>query len=115
MRIQRRPITAGIFVDRRLLDPRIKLRHIVCFLEVTRLKSVMKAANALGITQPAASKTIQELELVLGVPLFDRSRRNLFLTPFGEIFSAMPAPASPRFARASTRSAGRGPTRSSSG
>src|SRR4051794_24900340 len=86
MRIQRRPITAGIFVDRRLLDPRIKLRHIVCFLEVTRLKSVMKAANALGITQPAASKTIQELELVLGVPLFDRSRRNLFLTPFGEIF-----------------------------
>ena len=71
---------------RRLLDPRIKLRHIACFLEVARLKSVVAAAEALNISQPAASKTIQELEDLLGVALFDRSRRSLFLSPFGEIF-----------------------------
>ena len=71
---------------RRLLDPRIKLRHIACFLEVARLKSVVRAAEALHISQPAASKTIQELEELLGVELFDRSRRSLFLSPFGEIF-----------------------------
>ncbi|HET8727878.1 MAG TPA: pca operon transcription factor PcaQ [Alphaproteobacteria bacterium] len=70
----------------RVLDPRIKLRHLLCFLEVARLKSVVKAAELLGITQPAVSKTIQELEEVLGVALFDRSRRNLFLTHFGEVF-----------------------------
>lgn len=71
---------------KRAIDPRIKLRHLHCFLEVARLKSVMAAADALNISQPAASKTIQELEALLGAPLFDRSRRNLFLTPFGEVF-----------------------------
>jgi LysR family pca operon transcriptional activator len=70
----------------RPFDARIKLRHIVCFLEVARLESVVHAAEVLGITQPAASKTIQELEAILGVALFDRSRRNLFLSPCGEVF-----------------------------
>lgn len=69
-----------------IIDPRIKLRHLVCFLEVARLKSVVNAAGMLNISQPAASKTIQELEQILGDALFDRSRRNLFLTPAGEVF-----------------------------
>ena len=68
------------------IDPRIKLRHIACFLEVVRWKSVVDAAEALHISQPAASKTIQELEQLLGSELFDRSRRKLALTPFGETF-----------------------------
>lgn len=71
---------------RRIIDPRIKLRHVVCFLEVVRLKSVVKAADALNISQPAASKTIHELEELLGASLFDRSRRALMLSPFGEVF-----------------------------
>nr|MBP6770167.1 LysR family transcriptional regulator [Reyranella sp.] len=70
----------------RLVDSRIKLRHIACFLEVARFKSVINAADALHISQPAASKTIQELEQLLGSDLFDRSRRRLSLTPFGEVF-----------------------------
>lgn len=69
-----------------LLDGRIKLRHLTCFLEVARLKSVSGAASTLGLSQPAASKTIQELEAILGVELFDRSRRNLVPTSFGEVF-----------------------------
>lgn len=68
------------------IDPRIKLRHIACFLEVARLKSVVNAAEMLHISQPAASKTIQELEQLLGSELFDRSRRRLALTAFGEVF-----------------------------
>jgi len=71
---------------RRIIDPRIKLRHIACFLEVARLRSMVKAAEALNISQPAASKTVQELEEFLGEALFDRSRRRLFLTAFGEVF-----------------------------
>lgn len=70
----------------RLIDPRIKLRHVVCFLEVAQLKSVVRAAEVLNISQPAATKTIQELEEVLGVQLFDRSHRSLLLTPAGEQF-----------------------------
>lgn len=70
----------------RPLESRIKLRHVVCFLEVARLRSVVRAAELLNMSQPAASKTIQELEEILGVRLFDRSRRNLFLSPAGENF-----------------------------
>jgi LysR family pca operon transcriptional activator len=44
------------------------------------------AAGVLNISQPAASKTVQELEELLGSPLFDRSRRRLMLTAFGETF-----------------------------
>lgn len=70
----------------RIIDPRIKIRHIACFLEVARLRSMVNAAEALNISQPAATKTVQELEEVLGGALFDRTRRRLSLTPFGEVF-----------------------------
>lgn len=70
----------------RLIDPRIRLRHIACFLEVARLRSMAGAAEELSISQPAATKTVQELEALLGGQLFDRSRRRLALTPFGETF-----------------------------
>ncbi|ARO15283.1 transcriptional regulator, LysR family [Ketogulonicigenium robustum] len=70
----------------RALDPRIKLRHLTCFWEVARLRSVGGAADSLNISQPAVSKTIKELEDVLANPLFDRTRRRLTLTPYGEVF-----------------------------
>lgn len=70
-----------------LLDPRIKLRHISCFLEVTRQGGVVAASQALGLSQPAVSKSIAELEELLGTSLFDRSGRRLVLTRQGEIFA----------------------------
>jgi LysR family transcriptional regulator, pca operon transcriptional activator len=68
------------------LAQRIKFRHLVCFLEIARLRSVVKAADVLGISQPAVSKTLHELEETLDVALFDRSHRNVSLTRFGEVF-----------------------------
>ena len=69
-----------------LLDPRIKLRHLLCFVEITRQGGVARAGAELGMTQPAVSKAAAELEAILGVPLFDRSRRALTLTSYGEMF-----------------------------
>ena len=69
-----------------LLDPRIKLRHLLCFVEITRQGGVARAGAELGMTQPAVSKAVAELEAILGVPLFDRSRRALTLTSYGEMF-----------------------------
>ena len=68
------------------IESRIKLRHLSCFIEVARLRSMGNAAEALHVSQPAVSKTIQELELLLGGSLFDRSKRKLLLTPLGEMF-----------------------------
>jgi LysR family pca operon transcriptional activator len=68
------------------LDPRIKLRHLTAFIETDRQGGVLPAAEALGLTQPAISKSLAELEQILGVALFDRSRRKLALTEFGALF-----------------------------
>jgi hypothetical protein len=58
------------------------------FMEVARQKSFTKAAAALGVTQPAISQNIAELEKGLGVRLFDRLKGETVLTPEGEVFSS---------------------------
>jgi LysR family pca operon transcriptional activator len=65
---------------------RIKYRQIARFLEVSERRSFVRAAEALHSTQPAVSKTIAELEDSLGVVLFERSRRGVRLTSYGEAF-----------------------------
>lgn len=69
-----------------MIEDRIKHRHLTCFEEVARQKSIGRAAHALAISQPAVSKTIRELEEILGVELFDRNHRSVVLTTFGEVF-----------------------------
>jgi len=69
-----------------MIDGRIKLRHIRCFLEVARRKSLAKAADALGLSQPAVTKTLQDLESILGIELIERHRQGAELTNFGEVF-----------------------------
>src|SRR3546814_19512384 len=65
----------------------IKLRHIQCFLAVAQSNSLQRAAERLSITQPAISKTLSELESVLGARLFERGRRGAELTRNGRIFA----------------------------
>ncbi len=55
-----------------MIDARVKFRHLQTFVEVARQKSVVKAAELLHVTQPAVTKTIRELEEVLGVAVFER-------------------------------------------
>lgn len=69
-----------------MIDQRIKFRHLQCFLEVARQRSVIKAADSLAVTQPAVSKTLRELEETLGAKLFDRSKKGVTLTSYGEVF-----------------------------
>lgn len=70
-----------------MLDPLLRLRHLRVFLETARRGSLSAAAEALHVSQPAASKTIRELEELLGAALFDRTGRRLVLTPAGKIFA----------------------------
>lgn len=74
-------------MNNQLLRRRIKLRHLQCFSEAVRQKSLKRAADRLNLTQPAMSKTLKELEEILGKVLLHRSRAGVTLTEAGEVFA----------------------------
>ncbi len=53
------------------------------FLELNRTRHFGRTAEALNVTQPAVSSRLKSLENLLGVALFERSRREIRLTPEG--------------------------------
>ncbi|MEN5299371.1 pca operon transcription factor PcaQ [Brucella sp. TWI559] len=69
-----------------MINYRIKLRHLHTLIEVARQKGVMKASEVLHVSQPAVTKTIRELEEILGVPVIERDGRSIRITRYGEVF-----------------------------
>ena len=69
-------------VDRAL--SRLKLRQLRLLVAVGTHGNIQNAARSLGISQPAATKMIQDLELDFEVKLFDRTNRGVVPTVFGE-------------------------------
>jgi DNA-binding transcriptional LysR family regulator len=57
-----------------------KLRHIV---ELARFRNVTRAAETLGLTQSALSRSIQEIEAELGKALFTRHSKGVSITDMG--------------------------------
>lgn len=55
-------------------------RHLVHLSAVARHQSVTQAAQELGITQPALSRSIQEIERLLGLRCFDRLAQGVVAT-----------------------------------
>ncbi len=64
---------------------RLKTRQIVLLLLLYDQRSVLRAAQLSGVTQPAAKKMLGELEESLGVKLFERHARGVQPTWYGEI------------------------------
>ena len=62
------------------------LKEQLYILEIARTRNITKAAQALGVSQPALSAFLNNLELSLGTKLFERKRKCLELTPVGEIY-----------------------------
>lgn len=60
--------------------------HLHYFRLVGRLQHVTRAAEQLGISQPALSRALAQLTVQVGVPLFQRSGRSIRLTRYGEKF-----------------------------
>ncbi|NCT67134.1 MAG: LysR family transcriptional regulator [Rhodanobacteraceae bacterium] len=58
-------------------------RQLEVFCAIAAAGSVRAAADQLGLTQPAASMALAELERLLGAPLFDRHQRRLRLNEHG--------------------------------
>jgi DNA-binding transcriptional LysR family regulator len=65
---------------------RVELRHLRAFEAVARLASFTHAAKELSITQPALSRTVQQLENALEATLLDRSSRHVGTTQAGKVF-----------------------------
>jgi len=72
--------------DRDATLARIRLRHLQCFLAIAQHGNLRRAAQALSITQPAVTKTLNELEDLLGTALFARGRKGAVMTPEAEVF-----------------------------
>lgn len=69
----------------RFVRTHLKTRHLVLLVELGRHGSILHAAEAAHLTQPAASKLLTELEYALGVQLFERLPRGISPTWYGEI------------------------------
>lgn len=66
----------------------LNLHHLRVFAAVAEHRGFSRAAVALRLSQPAVSKTVQELERQVGLALFDRAGRSPRLTDAGEILFA---------------------------
>jgi DNA-binding transcriptional LysR family regulator len=63
---------------------RVKLRDLDTLMAVVEAGGMRKAAERLNMSQPAVSKSMQDLEAVLGVDLLERRQRGVVVTPYGD-------------------------------
>ena len=63
---------------------RLKLRDLHVFSTVVQRGSMAKAARQLGVSHPAVSEVIADLEHALGVRLLDRSAQGIQPTVYGD-------------------------------
>ncbi|MDO4231048.1 MAG: LysR family transcriptional regulator [Lautropia sp.] len=62
---------------------RVRMRQVALLLAIHEEHTLHKAALRMGLTQPAATKMLHELEETLGFKLFDRIHRGLHINPAG--------------------------------
>jgi DNA-binding transcriptional LysR family regulator len=63
----------------------MELNQIRYFVQLARVLNFTRAAEICGVTQPALTRGIQQLEKELGGPLFHRERNHTQLTELGQI------------------------------
>ena len=64
----------------------MELRQLEYFQTASRLRNITRAARLLKVSQPNITVAIKKLEAELGILLFDRSQKQLTLTPEGAVF-----------------------------
>lgn len=73
-------------VTDRLLDGRLKIRHLVLVTAIADEGTLVRAAESLHITQPVVTRGLREVEDLLGVALFERLPRGVRPTQYGHAF-----------------------------
>jgi DNA-binding transcriptional LysR family regulator len=64
----------------------LTFEHLLLFRDIVQKRSVSRGAALNGVSQPAASQHLRELEERMGVTLLDRSSRPFILTPAGKLY-----------------------------
>jgi LysR family pca operon transcriptional activator len=64
---------------------RLKIRHLRALVAVAEQGTLVRAADVLSITQPAVSKTLAELEDIVGRRLLERTHKGVKLTSAGRV------------------------------
>ena len=64
----------------------MEIRNVLTFLKVAGTQNFSKAAEQLGYSQSAVTIQIQQLEKELGIPLFERMGKRVYLTEKGQEF-----------------------------
>ena len=67
---------------------KLRLRQLRIVSAVAEHESVLKASRALGMSQPAVTKTLREIEDIVGVAIFDRMPRGVLPNDYGRAFVA---------------------------
>ncbi|UWS79311.1 LysR family transcriptional regulator [Phaeobacter sp. G2] len=70
-----------------LLGQGLQMRHLRLAAALRDSGQVSIAAEQIGLTQPAASRMLGELEKILGVPFCTRGPRGIHLTAVGDVFA----------------------------
>lgn len=78
MNATRRPDTPRLLAQ-------LRFRHLQLIVELGRSRSLRASAAAFGVTQPALSRSLGEIEAAFGFDLFHRSTRGVAPTPAGEV------------------------------
>lgn len=71
------------------MGPEPTLRQLRHFLSLAEHRHFSRAAAACLITQSSLSASIKELEILLGVTLFERTKRSVMMTPIGREMVAL--------------------------
>lgn len=66
------------------IQSRLKLRHLRVVAAIGEFSNIRAAAEYLGISQPAVSRTLKELEDDIGLQLVHRTNRGVVLNEYGE-------------------------------
>ena len=64
----------------------MEIRNVTTFVKIVEFGSFTRAADNLGYSQAAVTAQIKAMESELGVPLFDRINKKVYLTQEGKTF-----------------------------
>lgn len=66
------------------LATRLRIRQLQAVVAIAEQRSLLAASRYLGVSQPALSKTLQEIEETVGVRIFDRTSRGVVPNVYGQ-------------------------------